>query len=419
MVEAAAHGERLRTLFTVTQRRSERELRREDGSPLAVLSFDEAEVSKFGRALGTFTIVEVELAQHEGAADANDETRLDRIAEELEETGLLRPEGRSKEELGHELVKAGARRSTKPPKRPGVSADDQLSEAGRKVMRMHLLRMLENESGSRDGDVESVHRMRVATRRMRAAWRVFAGAYRARVEERHVEELRVVATALGAVRDMDVQLENLHAHAMTKPDAARAALAPLAAEWQRRRDDARDQLLDLLASADYDRFVGDYLEFADTPGSGAAVNGPGLVTDAAASRVWRAYERLHAHSAVVQFADVPALHALRIDSKRLRYTLEFFAEVMPPSAATLVTELTALQDHLGLLNDAFVTATLTRSWLLTWAAQLPVESRRAIGAYLSASERDQERLRRSFYSLWRKVMSRSFRRRLALAIGDI
>ena len=71
-----------------------------------------------------------------------------------------------------------------------------------------------------------------------------------------------------------------------------------------------------------------YMAFVDTPGAGAAHDGPGIVRDAAAGRIWRAYERLRTHNDLVPFADVPALHALRIESKRLRYTLEFFAEVM-------------------------------------------------------------------------------------------
>ncbi len=141
--------------------------------------------------------------------------------------------------------------------------------------------------------------------------------------------------------------------------------------------------------------------------------------EAAAGRIWHAYELLRTHDELVPFADVPALHALRIESKRVRYTLEFFSEVLPASAGTLIGELTAVQDHLGLLNDAHVSANLTREWLMSNAAQLPLETRRAAGAYLTASERDVERLRRSFNRLWRHVMGRVFRRRLALAIGEI
>jgi CHAD domain-containing protein len=113
------------------------------------------------------------------------------------------------------------------------------------------------------------------------------------------------------------------------------------------------------------------------------------------------------------------LHALRIDAKRMRYTLEFFGEVLPQASASLVADLIAVQDHLGLMNDAHIAADLTRAWLMERAAQLPMEARRAVGAYLNSAERDVERLRRSFGRPWRVVMSRTFRRRLALAIGEV
>jgi hypothetical protein len=61
---------------------------------------------------------------------------------------------------------------------PGVLADDVLSEAGRKVLAYHFNQMLLHEEGTRLGvDIEELHDMRVATRRMRAAFEVFADAY--------------------------------------------------------------------------------------------------------------------------------------------------------------------------------------------------------------------------------------------------
>ena len=47
-----------------------------------------------------------------------------------------------------------------------------LAEGGRKILKMHLARMLACEAGTRAGaDIEELHKMRVATRRMRATWR--------------------------------------------------------------------------------------------------------------------------------------------------------------------------------------------------------------------------------------------------------
>ena len=62
---------------------------------------------------------------------------------------------------------------------PGVTSEDHVAEAGRKVMRFHLARMLAREAGTRAGhDPEELHAMRVATRRQRAAWRVFGASFR-------------------------------------------------------------------------------------------------------------------------------------------------------------------------------------------------------------------------------------------------
>lgn len=420
VVEATAGGEPLRTLFTIEQRREVRDLFSSDtGAIVATVYLDEAAVSRFGRQVGSFVTLEIEAADPDarGAGAA-----LETVAAELEASGLVRPEPRSKEAIGRGMVEGPRRVRAKPPRRPGVEADDTVGEAGRKILRQHLLRMLEAEPGARAGDdIEAVHKMRVATRRMRAAWRVFDGAYRRRPQRRYVGELREVAQTLGAVRDMDVQLDRLTAY-MERAGAATDAqttLAPLVEEWRRRRGEARAHLLDLLAGPDYDRFVDDYREFVETPGAGAADDNPGRVRDAAAGRIWLAYERLRAHDAILPFADVPALHAIRIDGKRFRYTLEFFREALPATADTVIADVTKLQDHLGLLNDAQVAADLTRGWLMASASTLSAETRKSAGGYLTANEREIARLRRGFNRVWRHVAGRSFRRRLALVVSAV
>lgn len=179
--------------------------------------------------------------------------------------------------------------------------------------------------------------MRVATRRMRSVWRVFDGAYRPKVQRRYVRELRTVASALGAVRDLDVQLAALDAWQVT-PEAQRAAqeagattaalaLRSFRDELASDRDDARRELIDLLDSRRYQDFVSDYLELTETPGAAERSTPPGvpiLVRHTAGGRIWAAYEALRAHETILGWADIPALHLVRIDAKRLRYTLESF-----------------------------------------------------------------------------------------------
>ncbi len=420
LIQAMVAGQPLRSRFIVRQERNERDITSADGD--ATLSLDVAEVRRQGRKVGSFVCLEAE------SADAST-ALLERLAEVIDATGLAEPERRSKEAIAREMVDAQPRIRLKVPKQPGVRADDPLAEAGRKVLRMHLARMLSHEAGTRSGvDPEELHKMRVATRRMRAVWRVFDGAYERKVQKRHVAELRTVARALGAVRDLDVQLDGLAeyrlsmADATGAPGAAGEALEPLARALRERRQDARERLIKLLDSRAYQRFVADYLEFVETPGAGAVASDvarPLRVRDAAAGKTWQAYEAFRAHDSGLRWADLPALHELRIDGKRLRYTLESFSEVLPPSAAEIVAAVTVIQDHLGALNDAHIADGLVRGWLVAFAPSLPAVTRDAAGDYLASRELLAARLRRSFPRVWRRVSGRAFRRRLAVALAEI
>jgi CHAD domain-containing protein len=418
LINEVRDGARLRTLFTINQRREKRTLALGDG-PVAV-TLDRVAVFRGARPLSSFSVLEVEAT---GGSGAN----LKRLAALVEATGFVVPEPRSKEEIARQYVARAAEDPThrlpRVPTSPGIKADDHLGEAGRKVLRMHLARMLHFEAGARLGeDAEELHKMRVATRRMRAAWRVFDGAYRPKVQRRYVRELRAIAGALGGVRDIDVLLEHLDGHLGQLPAPGREALEPLRSAWRRQREVARKGLVERLDSRQYRQFVDDYLDFTESPGAAEVktpLGQPSLVRDTAGSRILVAYERVRAYETIITWADVPTLHALRIEGKRLRYTLEYFSEVLPVNARQLITQVTQMQDHLGLLNDADVAARATRDWLNLNAPMLPARSREAVGLYLDSREAEVEQLRRSFRPLWRRITGRTFRRALGVAITQI
>ena len=52
------------------------------------------------------------------------------------------------------------------------------------------------------------------------------------------------------------------------------------------------------------------------------------------------------------------LHDLRIAAKRLRYTLEIFADVLPEESSSVVEEVTQIQEELGALHDSDVMVAL-------------------------------------------------------------
>ncbi len=309
-------------------------------------------------------------------------------------------------------------------KTPGVTRDDLLAEAGRKVLRFHLARMLAREEGARTGlRIEDLHGMRVATRRMRAAWRVFGDGFRLDRTRRMRRRLRDVAARLGAVRDLDVLIEAAEAHRATLPEAGAAAFAPLVRAWSDDREVARLLLVRELESGAYTRLVEEYRIFVMAEGAAvlapASPVAPHRVRDTAGSRIWLAYEQVRGYESVLRWADIETIHQLRIAGKWLRYTLEFFREALGPEVDQLIPRVVALQDHLGLLHDADVTIALARQFLVSNAGRLDPAETEVIAAYLQGRERELERLRRTIGAPWRGVNGVAFRRLLGRAVSGL
>ena len=309
-------------------------------------------------------------------------------------------------------------------KTPGVTRDDLLAEAGRKVLRFHLARMLAREEGTRTGvRIEDLHGMRVATRRMRAAWRVFGDGFRLDRTRRMRGRLRELAARLGAVRDLDVLIEAAEAHRASLSEADASAFAQLIRAWSENREVARLLLLRELDSGAYTRLVDEYRIFVMAEGAAvlapASPVAPHRVRDTAGSRIWLAYEQVRGYEGVLRWADLETIHQLRIAGKWLRYTLEFFREALGPEVDQLIPRVVALQDHLGLLHDADVTIALARQFLVSNAGRLGPAETEVIAAYLQGRERELERLRRTIGAPWRGVNGVAFRRLLGRAVSGL
>jgi CHAD domain-containing protein len=77
------------------------------------------------------------------------------------------------------------------------------------------------------GDVERVHDMRVATRRLRATLEIFGPCFPRKRRRRALRRVKALADALGARRDLDVEIELLEGIAAEAAEADRAALTRL------------------------------------------------------------------------------------------------------------------------------------------------------------------------------------------------
>jgi CHAD domain-containing protein len=312
-------------------------------------------------------------------------------------------------------------------KKPGVKPDDSLSEAGRKVLGYHFGQMVAHEAGTRLGeDIEELHDMRVATRRMRAAFEVFQNAFEAKAVKKHLKGLKATGRALGRVRDLDVFMEKAQQYLDSVPQEQRTGLDPLLVLWENERQADREMMLEHLDSQDYVDFKRKFLEFVSKPGAGAKPipeTSPHLVKHVVPVLIYTRLASVRAYGPMLEAATIEQLHSLRIEFKKLRYTLEFFREVLGEGTKALIEDVKILQDHLGDLNDADVACSILREFLDEWESRQiyrPINEREnpePVVAYLASKHAERYFLTTTFQEAWAKFDTPEMRADLAAAVA--
>lgn len=326
---------------------------------------------------------------------------------------------------------AGDLPAIKPMKRPGIEADDPLPEAARKTLRFHFAEMLRHEQGTRLGDdIEELHDMRVATRRMRVAFDVFGEVFDRKTNKRLLKALKAVGRTLGRVRDLDVFIDKGGAYLASLPAERQSGLEPLFHAWEAEREEARQRMVEFLDGSRYQQFLMSFAEFVTTPGMGvpegaAGAIAPVLVRHAAPILIYQRLADVRVYESILENASIDQFHALRIEFKRLRYTLEYLEEILSDGAQEVIKEVKGVQDHLGDLNDADVACGILSEFLKEWEAEqqaLPVSERLStepLVAYLAAKHAERHDLMKSFHSTWREFNRPEIRQLIASSLGEL
>ena len=239
-----------------------------------------------------------------------------------------------------------------------------LAQLGASVMLEQLERIARHEAGTRLGeDPEELHKMRVATRRLRVAFGVFEKPMaRAGITGLPVAETKALAAALGGVRDQDVFLEWLAKQGEQAPPGSVEAVGILRLRDERlaQRDTARQVLLAALEGADR-AALNDALSarLRTIVEQQVPAKKKQRVTRAGPKLIRRARQRMKQRAAALFAPTEEELHALRIAAKRYRYVCEFLHPVLPEDDADLAARIetaTAVQDALGARHDAELAA---------------------------------------------------------------
>jgi CHAD domain-containing protein len=102
-------------------------------------------------------------------------------------------------------------------------------------------------------DIEAVHDMRVATRRLRAAMEVYAPAFPRKAFESALADVKALADDLGARRDPDVAIEQLRAIQAAMPEADHPGVEHLIGSLAERQAKGNERLAGRLATIGSDR----------------------------------------------------------------------------------------------------------------------------------------------------------------------
>jgi CHAD domain-containing protein len=274
---------------------------------------------------------------------------------------------------------------------------------------------------------------------MRAAAIVFDKYIEFEKIEPHLKGLRRTLGALGGVRDLDVFREKAESYLKTLPSGHEHDLEPLFLTLAEEREKARENMLDYLDSEKYSRFKKDFSELLDFPETLALPTTtekhdslPHRVRDILPSILYARLADISAYSEWVEgpYISVERLHRLRIAAKGLRYTLEFFENVLGKEVESLIKDFKILQDHLGDLHDAAVATEMLDTYLKTgvWRLsgnekasdkkQIP-EKPEGIEAYLAYREAELLSLLDTFPEAWEKVRKGEFRKKIENAVRSL
>ena len=320
-----------------------------------------------------------------------------RVAGRFVEVEIELREGDPKglDEIAREVLDAGARPSNGLPKalraigiEPAPASDPEAPfEALSGLLRTQLREILAHDPGTRLGkDPESLHDMRVATRRARALLRAGRALIASDTEVLRAE-LKWLGGELATVRDLDVLLERLRTSAASLEPPDRAAATSLLRRLARSRSRARKKLLEALDGERYlsllDRFEEEIerLEPSDEQPTLAAL---------------AKKQSKHVRRSVRELGDEPAdeeLHAIRKLVKRMRYAHELAGH------KKVVRQAKSLQDVLGEHQDAVVAEDRLRAL----AAKAAAPEALAAGALITGERQRREEARRAWRGAWRKL----------------
>ncbi|MFF3504555.1 CHAD domain-containing protein [Streptomyces sp. NPDC003247] len=411
-------GAPLAPVVRIRSHRTARDLLDADGTRVAEVVLDRVEADSLrpGGGHTAWTELEVELAE------TTDPAVLKRVDKALGKEGftLLKTPSKLSRALAETAPRGGADTRTPADAEPAPDRPAELppGSAGAQVLAYvhdQVRTLVDLDPAVRRGLPDSVHRMRVACRRLRSCLRSYRSLFDRGVTDPLREELKWLGGELGAERDQEVLLERLRGHVGDLPPEL--VLGPVSARLQawdaHRSAEARARTLAALDSARHLALLESLDRLATHPplraqGSRKAAKVlPGAIGkehDRLARRVARA-----GRTSPGPDRDA-ALHDARKGAKRLRYAAEAARPALGKPARRMAKRAKAVQKALGDHHDSVVARdTLRRQAVAAHAAGEPGFTWGLLHGREQAVATDRER---ELPDLWRRASRPRLRKAL-------
>jgi len=250
---------------------------------------------------------------------------------------------------------------TKSKAAPPITGEQTASEAFATILRYNYDYMLDWRDAARSwDDIEGVHQVRVAFRRMRSALRLFRDAIPRETTDAWNDEMRWIGGELGNARDLDVFItEGLGPVVDLLPLPGAERLRALAE--QRRAQIYGERVVPMLDSERFAGFCRDFPQWLEGRGwehvklkKKQAKRLHAGILGYSRSLLDKQERRVLSAGTHVNRDDATEMHRLRIECKKLRYASEFFRPLFH-GMDDFIGHMKGLQDLLGVMNDVAVT----------------------------------------------------------------
>jgi len=297
-------------------------------------------------------ILELELELKAGAPAV-----LYQLALELAAVAPLAPDPVSKAERGYRLFQDLQLTPVKAAQ-PALQASLTVEQAFLVIAWNCLEQLQRNQRGVLEqSDPEFIHQMRVALRRLRSALSLFSTVVPRASWEAWADELRWLATELGAARDWDVLEEELLPPLLAHLQA-RKPLTYLPQRVKKERLKARRHAREAASSLRYGALVLTLARWLEARPWREGMNAEqaalldSAIQPLAEMLLARRHQQVRRRGRHLARCTDAQRHRLRVTAKKLRYAAEFFANLYPRKATRrYIQALAGLQDVLGALND--------------------------------------------------------------------